>query len=858
MRLFPETTSSGVLLSGNPGTGKTALVLQLVEYSCFGRRKESQQNECSPSPEPHLPHPANINPDRLKQLASDVVAYHFCQADNNSTCLVPDFIHSLAAQLCQAPQLVAYREQLLNEPHLQGVVSLKECIANSDLAFNRGILEPLVGLRRLGKIENRNCVILVDALCEAEYHRPDTGDTIAAFLAKHAAAFPSWLKIIATVRTQLLEIVKRVPYSRISLDKPSDSHKDLLDYINLRVNKSPSIQSNVTPAPGKPEGNYQNAQFRFAQHLVHLSLGSFLFAKLTLDLLERGHLVAKSSGYKVLPVSLAQIFLLHFNLRFPTVRSFEKVCHILSMCLAALYPLTLLEIYYSVNSLLVDQFLPWEEFLQRFKLLSGFLVKRLDNTYMFFHPSFREWLIRRDENESTKFLCDLRAGHAAIAFRLSRVQAPLDADKTLELGHHILKAHVYRNVQGVSSRDLQAVWISSSSICTSSALCSLRNVYSPNVKVSRLLLLAGASPNHTTTFLGDAPILCMFAHEGVIPMVSLLLEFGADVELANSQGSTALALASSKGHCDAVRQLIAAGASPGHSDTSGRCALVHAARAGHLNVVGYLLACDWIATSLITGEETEEKDNEVTLAEAAQQSLIAAAAHGHTEVVEYLLDMSEVNVDASDTLTGETALTIAACNGSATVISTLLGRGANASVPNRREFAPLLVAAREGHWAVAERLLQGRAPLEQCDPSGRTALSLAASEGHVGLIELLLDRGASIDRQDKDGLTALCWSCVRGRVQAAQCLLDRGADISHTDKTGRTPLDLAAFQGGAALVQLLLDRGALIEHVDINGMRPLDRAIGCRNIQVVQCFLRKGAKLGPATWAMAAGKPDIM
>jgi hypothetical protein len=47
----------------------------------------------------------------------------FLQADNNNTCLVPDFIHSLAAQLCQAPQLLAYRDYLLSEPHLQ--VSLR-------------------------------------------------------------------------------------------------------------------------------------------------------------------------------------------------------------------------------------------------------------------------------------------------------------------------------------------------------------------------------------------------------------------------------------------------------------------------------------------------------------------------------------------------------------------------------------------------------------------------------------------------------------------------------------------------------------------------------------------------------------
>jgi len=49
-----------------------------------------------------------------------------------------------------------------------------------------------------------------------------------------------------------------------------------------------------------------------------------------------------------------------------------------------------------------------------------------------------------------------------------------------------------------------------------------------------------------------------------------------------------------------------------------------------------------------------------------------------------------------------------------------------------------------------------------------------------------------------------------------------------------------------------------MEHVDLKGMRPLDRAISCANGQAVQCFLKKGAKLGPTTWAMANGKPEIM
>lgn len=37
-----EGSSPGALISGSPGTGKTALVLQLVDHSCFGRKRPSQ------------------------------------------------------------------------------------------------------------------------------------------------------------------------------------------------------------------------------------------------------------------------------------------------------------------------------------------------------------------------------------------------------------------------------------------------------------------------------------------------------------------------------------------------------------------------------------------------------------------------------------------------------------------------------------------------------------------------------------------------------------------------------------------------------------------------------------------------
>ena len=88
--------------------------------------------------------------------------------------------------------------------------------------------------------------------------------------------------------------------------------------------------------------------------------------------------------------------------------------------------------------------------------------------------------------------------------------------------------------------------------------------------------------------------------------------------------------------------------------------------------------------------------------------------------------------------------------------------------------------------------------------------------------------------------------------------MDHGANISHADKKGCAPLDLASTKGHSEVVQLLLEKGANLEHVDIEGVRPLDRAIANGHSSTVTCFLKKGAKLGPATWAMANGKPNIL
>ncbi|XP_026860895.2 protein TANC2 isoform X6 [Electrophorus electricus] len=951
-------SNRGVVLVGNVGFGKTAIISRLVALSCHGNRmRQIASDSPQASPKygdaipltqsqashgtlgggscPGTPEMRRRQEEAMRRLASQVVAYHYCQADNAYTCLVPEFVHNVAALLCRSPQLSAYRELLLKEPHTQSALSLRSCVQDPLAALRRGVLEPLDALYKERKITTEeDLIILIDGLNEAEFHKPDYGDTIVSFLCKTISRFPAWLKLLVTVRTSLQDITRPLPFHRISLDALEENDaidQDLQAYILHRVHSSAEIQNNISL-----NGKMDNASFgKLSAHLKALSQGSYLYLKLTFDLIERGYLVLKSSGYKVVPVSLAEVYLLQCNMRFPTQSSFERALPLLNVALASLHPLTDEQVYQAINAGSVHGTLEWEDFQQRMENLAIFLVRRRDGTRMFVHPSFREWLIWREEGEKTKFLCDPRNGHTLLAFWFSRQQNKLNRQQTIELGHHILKAHIFKGLSkkvGVSSSILQGLWVSYSTESLSTALSSLRNLYTPNIKVSRLLMMGGANVNYRTEVLTNAPVLCVHAHLGYGDMVNLLLEFGASVDSPSESGMTPLVYAAAAGHLGIVNALCRRKAKLDHLDRNGQCSLVHAALRGHLDVVKFLLQSDWGAAwkqaQLFTPSPTEpqaspelsqppspqqpEKESQSTQDDSqeegeregelptqdsepqeeveqkpqqappqqqsppqniasskshgVQQALIAAASMGFIEIVSYLLDLPEkdeeetvrAQINNSDTLWGETALTAAAGRGKLDICRLLLEQGSEVAQPNRRGMVPLFSSVRQGHWQIVDLLLSHGADVNMADKQGRSPLMMAAAEGHVETVEYLLAQGALMPLMDKEGLTALSWACLKGHLSVVRCLVERGAATDHADKNGRTPLDLAAFYGDADVVQFLVDQGALIEHVDYSGMRPLDRAVGCRNTSVVVALLKNGAKIGPATWAMATSKPDIM
>ncbi|OWJ99855.1 hypothetical protein Celaphus_00015858 [Cervus elaphus hippelaphus] len=626
------TENRGAVVIGNVGFGKTAIISKLVALSCHGSRmRQIASNSPSSSPKTSdssqdVPFTPLLSPssstsgtgaaksspvsgsdapenqrsreDAVKYLASksvggavrrgwgdadgsaspQVVAYHYCQADNTYTCLVPEFVHSVAALLCRSHQLAAYRDLLIREPQLQSMLSLRSCVQDPVAAFKRGVLEPLTSLRNEQKIPEEEYIILIDGLNEAEFHKPDYGDTLSSFITKIISKFPAWLKLIVTVRANFQEIVSELPFVKLSLDDFPDNkdiHSDLHAYVQHRVHSSQDILSNIS-LNGKADAALIG---KVSSHLVLRSLGSYLYLKLTLDLFQRGHLVIKSASYKVVPVSLSELYLLQCNMKFMTQSAFERALPILNVALASLHPMTDEQIFQAINAGHIQGEQGWEDFQQRMDALSCFLIKRRDKTRMFCHPSFREWLVWRADGENTAFLCEprspsplsgaragecgtscreqlaslkpvhssiplwgwesadlfiffsttsrffsaeqnftgVRNGHALLAFMFSRQEGKLNRQQTMELGHHILKAHIFKvsstpleggfhwyhieglsKKTGISSSHLQALWIGYSTEGLSAALASLRNLYTPNVKVSHPLPREPEPPCLTT------------------------------------------------------------------------------------------------------------------------------------------------------------------------------------------------------------------------------------------------------------------------------------------------------------------------------------------------------------------------
>jgi ankyrin repeat protein len=270
---------------------------------------------------------------------------------------------------------------------------------------------------------------------------------------------------------------------------------------------------------------------------------------------------------------------------------------------------------------------------------------------------------------------------------------------------------------------------------------------------------------------GAKTALLYAARDGHLDVVRLLVERGADLELADGNGVTPLLCAISNAHLFRVTRT-------GTSEHLAIANLLLDAGANVDAVDWYGETPLWAAVDLRNLELGPADKATGVRAEALAliERLLMAGANPNARTREFPHErrhlVTVVGSVAWVDLTGQTPFLRAAAAGDLTVMRLLLAHGADPNIATYAGTTPLMVAAGI-NWAVAETYDEGPAAL------------LAA-------VKLAHEVGNDVNAQNSMGLTAVHGAANRGANDVIEYLAANGARLDVPDREGRTPLDWAA------------------------------------------------------------------
>lgn len=240
-------------------------------------------------------------------------------------------------------------------------------------------------------------------------------------------------------------------------------------------------------------------------------------------------------------------------------------------------------------------------------------------------------------------------------------------------------------------------------------------------------------------------------------LAKLLIDRGADVNLASTLGESPLFWAAADGQSTSVELLLSRGANPRARNSAGLSPLHMAARYGNTEAALKLIAA---------GADVNALSN------LAATPLHMAAAGRHTAMVDLLMQ-SGGDIRAPDQF-GWTPLHDAASASDDEAVALLLSRGADASVRNVHLNTPLHLAARHNRDVIITALVQRGAPLNAQNASGMTPMHEAAMTGHRDAVAALLQSGADRMIRNAQGLTPLQIASSNGFTQIVELLRNHG------------------------------------------------------------------------------------
>lgn len=260
---------------------------------------------------------------------------------------------------------------------------------------------------------------------------------------------------------------------------------------------------------------------------------------------------------------------------------------------------------------------------------------------------------------------------------------------------------------------------------------------------------------------GFSPVM-FAARQGGLDAARVLADAGADLDLQDPEGTTALMLAVINAHYDVAAMLVEKGADPHVYDRAGMGALY--------------AAVDMHTMTPLTNLPPRRPSGELDSLDVVRRLL----AHGADPNA--MLKAPTLRRHHS---TGDGAL----------------GAGTT----------PLMRAARFGDVAALRLLLEHGANPALRQANGTTALLIAAGVGF---------------RTGDGGFARTDRGTEQDAVEALKLLIAHGGDVNDATTNGDTPLHAAAARGGDAIVRFLVTSGAKLDARDKSGRTPLDVALG--------------------------------
>ncbi|MCY6488794.1 ankyrin repeat domain-containing protein [Leptolyngbya sp. GGD] len=356
-------------------------------------------------------------------------------------------------------------------------------------------------------------------------------------------------------------------------------------------------------------------------------------------------------------------------------------------------------------------------------------------------------------------------------------------------------------------------------------------------------LLGAGCPVNSQNSMGDTALVdaCLHGNDGI---VQVLLDAGADPDLPRQDGlSPLIAVFSAPEMAKALsgwglnedetelparmvailRSLVKAGANLDIRDYQGRTALMVAATQGNLDFVNILLAGGADPSTIedpsraIIHVLMQGLESEIIKRSELRSALHYAADHGHTDVVQALL-AAGADVTILDKK-GRTARDIAIQQGYTEIVRLL--KQAGTPIPaGTEEFSEafLLGAAKQGNLEDLRSALRAginpnaSEPQERRSPRHKTALMFAAERGHLEAVQILIETGAEVNLSDRPGKklgkTPLMYAAESDHAEIIQFLIKSGATVDAQDKRGETALFLAVQEKSVEAVRVLLEFGA--------------------------------------------------